>query len=105
MGKSLWNSRPRLCLSRGGRLGRILPSLGLIPFSVFGFRFSVKKTRIISKLKLKFVALETELGISELPKADSAEILERLPKVISFAGARRAVPGDGLRAPHAVPLR
>jgi len=31
--------------------------------TVFGFRFSVKKTRIISKLKLKFVALETELGI------------------------------------------
>jgi hypothetical protein len=78
MGKSLWNSRPRLCLSRGGRLGRILPSLGLIPFSVFGFRFSVKKTRIISKLKLKFVAFETELGIT--------------PKIYLFPG------GAGLRA-------
>ncbi len=32
-------------------------------FSVFGFLFSVKKVRIISKLKLKFVALETEFGI------------------------------------------
>jgi len=32
-------------------------------FAVFEFRFSVKKTRIISKLKLKLVALETELGI------------------------------------------
>jgi hypothetical protein len=32
--------------------------------TVFGYRFSVKKTRIISKLKLKFVASETELGIN-----------------------------------------
>jgi hypothetical protein len=31
--------------------------------TVFSFRFPVKKTRIIRKLKLKFVALETELGI------------------------------------------
>jgi hypothetical protein len=31
--------------------------------TVFGFRFSVKKTGVIRKLKLKFVALETELGI------------------------------------------
>jgi hypothetical protein len=31
----------------------------LIPFSVFGYRFSVKKTRIISKLKLQFIASET----------------------------------------------
>ncbi len=33
--------------------------------TVFCFLFSVfcKKTRIISKLKLKFVAFETELGI------------------------------------------
>jgi hypothetical protein len=36
----------------------------LKPFSVFGFRFSVKKGRIISKLKLKFVAFETELETS-----------------------------------------
>jgi hypothetical protein len=28
-------------------------------YTVFGFRFSVKKTRIISKLKLKLVALGT----------------------------------------------
>jgi hypothetical protein len=38
----------------------------LIPFSVFGYWFSVKKTRIISKLKLKLVTLETELGIKTL---------------------------------------
>jgi hypothetical protein len=36
-----------------------------MPFSVFGFRFSVKKTRIISRLKLKFIAFETELGITQ----------------------------------------
>ena len=35
-----------------------------LTFSVFGYRFSVKKTRIIIKLKLKLVALETELGIT-----------------------------------------
>jgi hypothetical protein len=35
----------------------------VIPFSVFGFLFSVKKVRIISKLKLEFVTFETELGI------------------------------------------
>jgi hypothetical protein len=32
--------------------------------AVFGFRFSVKNTRIISNLKLKLVALETELGMT-----------------------------------------
>jgi len=44
----------------------LFPSSPFIPFSVFGFRFSVKKIRIISKLKLKFVAFETELGIIPL---------------------------------------
>jgi len=42
---------------------RLLPTRDVIPFSVFCFRFSVKKVRIISKLKLKFVAFETELDI------------------------------------------
>jgi hypothetical protein len=42
----------------------VFPAVPLTPFSVFGYRFSVKKTRIISMLKLKFVALETELGIT-----------------------------------------
>ena len=43
---------------------RVSVSSRVTAFSVFGFRFSVKKTRIISKLKLKLVALETELGIN-----------------------------------------
>ena len=32
--------------------------------TVIGYRFSAKKTRIIIKLKLKLVALETELETS-----------------------------------------
>ncbi len=43
------------------------PCPPIIPFSIIGFRFSVKKTRIISELKLKLVALETELGITPSP--------------------------------------
>jgi len=39
-------------------------SCQLSAYTVFGFLFSVKKVRIISKLKLKLVAFETELGIT-----------------------------------------
>ena len=51
---------------------------GLIPFSVFCFLFSVKKVRIISKLKLKFVAFETELGSKAYPSAYPDKILFRI---------------------------
>ena len=37
--------------------------------TVFGYRLSVKKTGVISKLKLKLVASETELGINCVLKA------------------------------------
>ncbi len=37
--------------------------------TVIGYRFSVKKTRIISRLKLKLVASEIELGTNCVLKA------------------------------------
>jgi hypothetical protein len=41
----------------------------LIPFSVFGFQFSVKRLLIIRRLAIKFVAEETELGIRQTPSS------------------------------------
>jgi hypothetical protein len=35
----------------------------LIPFSVFGFWFSVKRTRVLNKLQVMLVALARESGI------------------------------------------
>ena len=57
----------KVCLDKLGGGDRIVRRSSRKPQepnnTVFGFRFSVKKVRIISKLKLKFVAFETELGI------------------------------------------
>ena len=59
----------------------------LMPFSVIGYRLSVKKTRIISKFKLIAIAK----GFFRL--------------IIVFVGVQRAVPSDHRRARQAVRLQ
>ncbi len=53
--------------------------------TVFGYRFSVKKTRIISKFKLKLVALETEL-INTLRRATARHFIQLLIRRLSRHG-------------------
>ena len=44
-----------------------VPGSCLIPFSVFGFQFSVKKICNINKLIRWFVAFETKIGLTQEP--------------------------------------
>jgi hypothetical protein len=79
---------PRACLYR-------------FQFSVFSFRFSVNKRKIVNRLHVKFVAFETEKGITwwfnyQARPVRPVVIKIILTPVLPAAGAGALVSGGGL---------